>query len=122
MSRNSDNLVKSVDVLKTQNPKVMIIGQVCDVSSQKSIEESVKRMDKNFGDIEVLVNAAAVNYDKLLLTSTKDMVNEVFETNLNGTIFMCKSILKQMIRQKKGSIVNIGLRFTSNFLLIMVSN
>ena len=108
MSRNSDNLIKSVDALRTQNPKVMVSGQVCDISSVKSIEESVRRVDNDLGGIEVLVNAAGINSDKLLINSTKDMIHDIIETNLNGTIFMCKSILKRMIRQKRGSIVNIG--------------
>ena len=122
MSRNSDNLGKSLDSLKNTNPKVRINGQVCDVSNQTSIEDSVKRIDKSLGDIQVLVNAAAINSDKLLFNCPKDMIHDIIETNLNGTIFMCKSVLKQMVRQKKGSIVNIGLQYISLILSLLITN
>ncbi len=127
MSRNSDNLTKSLNKLKqiTQQfnkvsnnryeevsqefNKVSINGYVCDICSEQSINDSLKKIDNKFGNIEVLVNSAAINWDKLLISASSGLINDIIDTNLKGTIFMCKAILKQMIRQTKGSIVNIGL-------------
>jgi 3-oxoacyl-[acyl-carrier protein] reductase len=127
MSRNSDNLTKSLNKLKEMSQefnkvsnngyeevsqefnKVSINGYVCDISSEESINDSLKKIDNKFGNIEVLVNSAAINSDKLLISASSGLINDIIDTNLKGTIFMCKAILKQMIRQRKGSIVNIGL-------------
>lgn len=108
MSRNSDNLAKSLHNLKEKSNNVSINGFVCDVSSEKSIKDGLKCIDNKLGAIEVLVNCAAINSDKLLMSASNAFINDIIETNLIGTIFMCKSILKHMIRQRKGSIVNIG--------------
>jgi short-subunit dehydrogenase len=122
MSRNSDNLTKSFNKFKQMTKqfnkvsnngyeevsqefnKVSINGYVCDISSEESINDSLK-------NIEVLVNSAAINSDKLLISASSGLINDIIDTNLKATIFMCKAILKQMIRQTKGSIVNIGLTF-----------
>ncbi len=127
MSRNSDNLTKSLNKLKqiTQEfnkvsnngyeetsqelNKVSINGYVCDICSEESINDILKNIDNKFGNIEVLVNSAAINSDKLLISASNGLINDIIDTNLKATIFMCKAILKQMIRQTKGSIVNIGL-------------
>ncbi|CAG2184202.1 unnamed protein product, partial [Oppiella nova] len=111
MSKNGENVAKSVESLKKWSKEktgVTVSGQVCDISSPQSIEGSVKSIDRSLGAIEVLVNAAAINSDKLLFNSSEDMIKDTIETNLMGTIFMCKTVLKHMIRHKKGSIVNIG--------------
>ncbi|CAG2159164.1 unnamed protein product [Oppiella nova] len=111
MSKNGENVAKSVESLKKWSKEktgVTVSGQVCDISSPASIEGSVKSIDRSLGAIEVLVNAAAINSDKLLFNSSEDMIKDTIETNLMGTIFMCKTVLKHMIRHKKGSIVNIG--------------
>jgi len=109
MSRNSDHLANSVHSLRQKSLNVSVNGYLCDVSNQQSIIDGLKQVDNKLGNIEVLVNAAGINSDKLLMSASNDMINDIIETNLNGTIYACKSILKQMIRQRKGSIVNIGL-------------
>jgi short-subunit dehydrogenase involved in D-alanine esterification of teichoic acids len=78
MSRNSDNLTKSLNKFKqiTQEfnkvsnngyeqmsqefNKVSINGYVCDISSEQSINGSLNNIDNKFGNIEVLVNSAAI--------------------------------------------------------------
>ncbi len=89
--------------------KVSINVYVCDICSEESINDSLKNIDNKFGNIEVLVNSAAINSDKLLISASSGLINDIIDTNLKATIFMCKAILKQMIRQRKGSIVNIDL-------------
>jgi 3-oxoacyl-[acyl-carrier protein] reductase len=129
MSRNSDNLTKSLNKFKQMTQqfnkvsnngyeevsqefnKVSINGYVCDICSEQSTNDSLKNIDNKFGNIEVLVNSAAINSGKLLISASSGLINDIIDTNLKATIFMCKAILKQMIRQTKGSIVNIGLIF-----------
>ncbi|XP_054154219.1 3-oxoacyl-[acyl-carrier-protein] reductase-like [Oppia nitens] len=112
VSKNEDNVNKSVNQLRQwseqNNNSVVVSGQVCDISRPESIDNFVKSLDQSLGAVEVLVNAAAVNRDKLLMSTTEDVVDDIIETNLKGTIFMCKSVLRRMVRHKKGSIVNIG--------------
>ena len=59
--------------------------------------------------IDILVNSAGITYNKLLVTSSNENVKKVLDTNLLGTVLFTRSIVKQMIKQKNGSIISIGM-------------
>ncbi len=74
--------------------------------------DEVKRMfgeilDRH-GRIDVLVNNAGIIRDgHMMLMSDKDW-DEVIDTNLKGTFYCCRAVLRPMIGQKGGGIINIG--------------
>ncbi|CAI2176274.1 8795_t:CDS:10 [Funneliformis geosporum] len=49
-----------------------------------------------------------VSYDSLVVRLKEQNVNDIIQTNLLGTIYMCSHISKQMIKTKKGCIINIS--------------
>ncbi|HAA25659.1 MAG TPA: oxidoreductase [Ruminiclostridium sp.] len=79
-----------------------------DVNDPFSIESFVKTAIQNEGRIDVLINCAAV----IVLGSVEDMSIEEYEkvinTNLFGTIGMCKAVIPYMREQRSGYIVNFS--------------
>ena len=79
-----------------------------DIANEDEMKEAVKRIRGDKEQIDVLVNAAGVvNTDLFFMTSISKM-REVFDVNYFGTVAFTQNILKLMMRQKSGSIVNIA--------------
>jgi 3-oxoacyl-[acyl-carrier protein] reductase len=70
-------------------------------------KEDVYSKLENF-DIDVLVNNAGITKDKLFFWMEDDDWNSVINTSVNGTYNVTKVVMKNMIMNKKGSIVNIA--------------
>jgi NAD(P)-dependent dehydrogenase (short-subunit alcohol dehydrogenase family) len=112
LSRNQDNVDKSIkwleELKKQTSAPGTVLGFTCDVSNAEFVSHAMQEVVKASGSVDVLVNAAGVNVDNLLLKASTEEVSSVIQTNLVGTILTCKSVLRQMIRQKKGAIINVG--------------
>lgn len=78
-----------------------------DVSQEESVEKGVQKVLDHFGHIHALVNNAGVAQDQLLLRLSAKAFDEVISINLKGTFLCTKTVMKFMLRAKKGSIVNI---------------
>jgi gluconate 5-dehydrogenase len=79
-----------------------------DVSSIQDIKGMVKKVLKDFGKIDVLVNAAGINIrDSIEKYKEKDF-NGILDTNLKGLFFSCQKVGEIMMKQKYGKIINIG--------------
>ena len=70
------------------------------------------------GKIDVLVNAAGINKDLLLVKTKQEDIISQLNTNLVGTIFTCKAVVRSMMKSRKGCIINIG---TSILVLLKLS-
>lgn len=72
------------------------------------ITEKIEALYKKHTTINVLVNNAAISQIMPFAMLEEEDVDLALDVNLKGTIFLTKAIVRGMIRQKKGSIVNIG--------------
>lgn len=79
-----------------------------DVSKAEDAEKLVAATLEKFGRIDTLVNNAGVTSDNLLMRMDENSWDTVLNTNLKGAFFMSKAVIKPMLKQKKGSIVNIA--------------
>lgn len=77
-----------------------------DVSNIESIKVMVKKVMEKFGKIDVLLNHAGINIRKPAIEFTEDDWVKVININLKGAFFVAQEVGKQMIRQKKGKIIN----------------
>lgn len=86
------------------------IGAQCDVSCTASVDEAVRLAVAWGGAPHVLVNAAGVSYDALLLKATDKEIDETMGTNLIGPVRLCRAVTKAMLRGRirGGSIINVG--------------
>ena len=79
-----------------------------DVSSEESAQAMVQSVIDRFGHIDMLVNNAGINKDRLLLRMTPDDWDQVLDVNLRGAFLCTKYAMPHMIRQRRGRIVNIS--------------
>ena len=61
-----------------------------------------------FGQIDILVNNAGIIDDGLLLRMSDVSWERVINTNLNGTFYCSRSVIRSMVRTRWGRIINIG--------------
>ncbi|KAH7646439.1 carbonyl reductase family member 4 [Dermatophagoides farinae] len=118
VSKNEENLVKSAATLKKYFHKqnhsndVCIDYQICDVSNENNVIRTCQTLNemvnKRNEQIDVLVNSAGITLNKLLFSTKLDDIYNVINTNLISAILITKLLSKQMVRQKNGSIINIG--------------
>lgn len=79
-----------------------------DISKYEEVENMVKEVINAFGRIDVLVNNAGINIDKLVINMTLDDWRKVIDVNLTGTFNCTKAVLPYMIKQGGGSIINVS--------------
>ncbi len=79
-----------------------------DVSSGQQVEELFKKILSRYGRVDVLVNNAGIAKDSLLLRMSEKDWDAVLDVNLKGVFNCTKSVLRSMIRQRRGSIVSIA--------------
>ncbi len=79
-----------------------------DVSNGAAVNETVKAVEKDFGQIDVLVNNAGITKDGLLLRMSEDDWDAVLNVNLKGVFLFTKAAMRGMMKKRSGSIVNIA--------------
>jgi 3-oxoacyl-[acyl-carrier protein] reductase len=80
-------------------------GDVRDASRNAAIVEEVIA---KFGSLDALVNNAGIRRDALLYNMSDADWRDVLQTNLDGAMSMTKSALTPMMKQRRGSIVNVA--------------
>jgi NAD(P)-dependent dehydrogenase (short-subunit alcohol dehydrogenase family) len=81
---------------------------VCDLANLSSIPSFVCDVIRQFGQIDILVNNAGINMKKIIEEVTDDDFQKVITTNLTAVFVMSREVVKQMVKQKSGSIINIS--------------
>ena len=79
----------------------------CDLVDKNQIESMIEEFNKINGQIEILINNAGIAHDNLIMRMKDDDWNKVINVNLNSNFQLTKLILKYMIKNKWGRIVNI---------------
>ena len=79
-----------------------------DVSDFEASTAAVARITAEHGPIEILVNNAGITRDAMMRKLTRQMWDEVIDTNLGSCYNMCKAVWDGMSAAKFGRIVNIG--------------
>ncbi len=78
------------------------------VSEVDDVTTMVDTVIERFGQIDILVNNAGIISDGLLVRMSDDAWDNVIGTNLSGTFYCSRAVLRGMIRQRWGRIINIG--------------
>ena len=85
-----------------------ILPFCCDISDENSIEELYHFAKKNADAIDILVNNAGIHMDNILLRMKTYEWHKVLDVNLNGPFYLTKTVLKDMVKNKCGRIINIS--------------
>ncbi len=78
-----------------------------DISNENSVNELIKAVLSKNKKIDVLVNNAGITKDGLLMRMKTDDWQRVLDLNLSGVFYCTKAVSRQMLKQKKGRIINI---------------
>jgi 3-oxoacyl-[acyl-carrier protein] reductase len=82
-------------------------GAVLDVSSEASIDALLADLEATGSMPSILVNNAAITRDGLLLRMKPDDWNQVITTNLTAIYRLSKAVLRRMMKERRGRIINI---------------
>ena len=104
--RNEESLMKVKSEFEADGIKVATCK--ADVSKAEDAAKLVACTLEAFGRVDTLVNNAGVTCDNLLMRMDEDAWDKVLDTNLKGAFLMTKAVIKPMLKQKKGSIINIA--------------
>jgi len=74
-----------------------------DIANKEEVRAALEGME-----IDVLVNNAGITKDNLFFFMSDDEWNDVIDTSVNGTFYVTKAVLKNMIANKRGSIINVA--------------
>ncbi len=109
--RNEEKLENTRKALGHDDRVIAIAGDVGDSETGKRLAQAAIQ---NFGQIDVLVNNAGIFGLKPFLEVTADDLDQFYNSNLRGTFFTSQAVVPEMIKAKRGSIVNIGTVLVNN--------
>ena len=78
-----------------------------DVASEESIKTGAKAVIERFGKVEILVNNAGITRDGLMMAMKRADWDDVLSTNLTGAFLLTQALLRPMLKNRWGRIVNV---------------
>ena len=102
-----------VEWLEDTAAKVKALGRrvetyAMNVADGAAVGEAVTKVAADFGRIDVLVNNAGITRDTLLMRMSEEDWDAVLDINLKGAFLVTKAVVKPMMKQRSGAIVNIA--------------
>jgi 3-oxoacyl-[acyl-carrier protein] reductase len=105
--RSSDEKAKSLEEeLSVNGCKAK--GYKSDASDFDAAQKLAADVLEEFGSIDVLVNNAGITKDGLLMRMSEDDFDSVMDINMKSVFNMTKAVLRPMLKQRKGSIINMS--------------
>jgi len=79
-----------------------------DAGNFTQAEELVKAVIEKYGQIDVLINNAGITKDNLMLRMSEEQWDTVIETNLKSVFNLTKQVIRPMMKNRSGSIINMS--------------
>lgn len=79
-----------------------------DVASFEACKQMIETVNETLGTISVLINNAGKTQDQLMMMMDAESFESVVQTNLMGTFNCMKLVMRQMMKQKYGRIINMS--------------
>jgi len=83
-------------------------GVRLDVSNSEEVQSVFSSISKDYKPVDILVNNAGITRDGLMMRMKEEDWDQVLSINLKGCFLCSQQAVKQMMKQKRGSIVNIA--------------
>jgi len=81
---------------------------LCNVASEEDVQKDVDTIIKLWGKVDILVNNAGITKDNLIMRMTAEDWDKVLAVNLKGAFLFTKAVIRPMMKEKYGKIVNIS--------------
>ena len=79
-----------------------------DVTDLEAIYAMVNNLIEKLGEIHILVNNAGITQDNLFMRMKPEQWSKVIDVNLNGVFNVTKAVIRSMVKQRYGKIINIS--------------
>ncbi len=79
-----------------------------DVTQFDQVKEMVEEAFAQYGKIDILVNNVGLVRDNFLMLMSDEDWESLIKTNLNSLFHCCRTVIRKMIPQRKGKIINIS--------------
>ena len=103
MNPVSDNVIREIEEHGTK-----CLAFQLDVTDFDSVESVVKKIIDETGGIHILVNNAGITQDNLFMRMKPEQWSQVIDVNLNGVFNVTKAVIRTMVKQHSGRIINIS--------------
>lgn len=104
LSRTRTNLDAATTALTKEVPDYKsrcIEGDISQSATWKKLDKELQSSSQNIPPIDILVNAAGIAQNSLLVRTSDDEVEQMLDVNLKGTILGCRWFAKHQIRNKR---------------------
>jgi len=105
-SSSSDAAIAIENKLSTKNVKVK--SYKSDASNFEEAQLLAASVLEEFGTIDILINNAGITKDNLLMRMSEEDFDRVIQVNLKSVFNMTKAVQRTMLKQRKGSIINMS--------------
>lgn len=79
-----------------------------DVSNPEEVNANIAEIIEKYGRIDILVNNAGITRDGLFMRMSEENWNAVINTNLSSAFYVSQPVVKVMMKQRSGAIVNMA--------------
>jgi len=86
----------------------LIDSFLVDVTDFSQVEDTVKKVIDKHSRVDILVNNAGITKDNIILRLSEEEWDKVLAVNLKGAFNCTKAVIKFMLKQKEGAIINIS--------------
>ncbi|MDP6118991.1 MAG: 3-oxoacyl-[acyl-carrier-protein] reductase [Planctomycetota bacterium] len=105
LARNEEALAETARLASEAGGEIQTYP--CDISDTDSVAGLFKNIIKEHSGAHILVNNAGITRDNLLMRMKADEWDTVLQTNLKGAFNTTQGVMRQMVKQKYGRIINI---------------
>jgi 3-oxoacyl-[acyl-carrier protein] reductase len=103
MNPVSDDVLREIEEYGTK-----CLAFQLDVTDVESVDSVVKKIIDETGGIHILVNNAGITKDNLFMRMKPEQWTQVIDVNLNGVFHVTKAVIRTMVKQHSGRIINIS--------------
>ena len=108
VARNVERGKKAEQELRELTKNKEIYFYPADAVNTGAVDELVKMVIAEHGNVDILVNNAGITRDQLMLRMTEDDWDQVMTVNTKSCFNFCKALTRPMLKARKGKIINIS--------------
>jgi 3-oxoacyl-[acyl-carrier protein] reductase len=101
---NAEQTASEINGLRADASKAYAV----DVADQAAVQKAAAEIFETFGRVDILVNNAGVTRDGLSMRMSMEDWDTVLNTNLKGAFNFTQAVMRPMIKQRSGRIINIS--------------
>lgn len=106
-SKSAESLMTLKNELQ-QNFHVQVLASVGNIGDYSYVEELFKKIETEFGGVDIVVNNAGISHIGLLSDMTSEDWQRIMNTNLSSVFYTSKLAIPYMVSNKSGKIINIS--------------